>query len=241
MAIVALILIASGVVFYSIYNKNNPHPVASGALIFSYNVVLHILFIAGFKLLMTPWWCNPATGKLYAFEDVDCFVGSNLPNLIVGSIFAVILLFMVCFASLATVNLSPVPNDLFAVTTPVYRLSFYFVLVFMTINENLIAKVIGYPHNLTLTIEQHGIWWEALMNWIMMTILFGVLVYTLPYQVSKILSKVRFLKEIYGAVGSLDLHGGLLHAALLQLTMTSIHLKTIILLILSLWEVVFFG
>lgn len=166
-------------VFYSLYNKNTPNPIASVALGLSYNVVLHFLFIAGFKLLMTPWWCNPATQKLFAFETVDCFTGKNLVNLIVGSVFTVILLTLMFVSSLATVNLAPVPNDLFAVTTPFYRIAFYCSLVFMTINENLIAKVIGDPGNG----NQIGVWWEALMNWIVMTLFFAVIVYYLPFQV----------------------------------------------------------
>lgn len=179
-AIVALVGMLTGNVFYSLYNKNTPHPVGSALLALAYNVVLHILFVAGFKLLMTPWWCNPVTKKLFPFESVACFSGPNVINLIVGSIFTVILLVMVVLGSLATVNLAPVPNDLFAVTTPSYRIAFYFVLVFMTINENLIAKLIGEPGNG----DQTGIWWEALLNWIVMTLFFAVLVYYLPYQVS---------------------------------------------------------
>lgn len=128
---------------------------------------------------MTPWWCNPATQTLFPFENVDCFAGTSLIYLIVGSLFAVILLIMVGLSSLSTVNLAPVPNDLFAVTTPFYRIAFYFALVFMTINENLIAKVIGDPGNG----EQIGIWWEALFNLIIMTLFFAVLVYYLPFQV----------------------------------------------------------
>jgi hypothetical protein len=190
--VVALIAIVTGICFYTLYNKNTPNPIASLVLGLSYNVVLHILFIAGFKLLMTPWWCNPETNVLFPFgskdgtvDAVECFSGKNLINLIVGSIFAVVLLVMVGFASLSTVNLAPVPNDLFAVTTPAYRLAFYFALVFMTINENLIAPIIGWPLNKTLPlVEQSGHWWEALMNWIVMTILFGVLVYSLPFQVT---------------------------------------------------------
>ena len=108
---------------------------------------------------MTPWWCDPATQKLYPFENVDCFSGSNLVYLIVGSVFGVILLILVGFASLSTVNLAPVSNDLFAVTTPFYRLAFYFTLVFMTINENLIAKLIADPGYG----NQIGVWWEALI------------------------------------------------------------------------------
>jgi len=178
----------TGVCFYSVYHKNSPHPMASLALGLSYNVGLHILFIAGFKLLMTPWWCDPATKKLIPFPDVDCFAGKSLVNLIVGSIFAVLLLVMVSFATFATVNLAPVPNDLFAVVTPFYRLAFYFVLVFMTINENLIAPIIGWPINKSLpVIEQNGLWWEALLNWIMMTLFFGVLLYTLSFQVIELL------------------------------------------------------
>jgi len=191
--VVALIAIVTGICFYSVYNKNTPHPIASLALGLSYNVILHILFIAGFKLLMTPWWCNPETNVLFPFgnhvENIDtvaCFSGKNLINLIVGSIFAVILLVMVGFASFSTVNLAPVPNDLFAVTSPTYRLTFYSALVFMTINENLIAPIIGWPLNKSLPLlEQTGHWWEALMNWIVMTILFGVLVYSLPFQVTE--------------------------------------------------------
>ena len=166
-------------VFYSLYKKNTPHPIASLVLGLSYNVVLHILFIAGFKLLMTPWWCNPATQKLYPFESVDCFTGPNLINLIVGSVFAVLLLLLVVFASFASVNLAPIPNDLFALTTPLYRLAFYGSVVFMTINENLIAKLIADPGNG----NQIGVWWEALLNWIVMTLFFAVLVYKLPFQV----------------------------------------------------------
>jgi hypothetical protein len=56
----------------------------------------------------------------------------------------------------------------------------------MTINENLIAPIIGWPLNKSLPLlEQTGHWWEALMNWIVMTILFGVLVYSLPFQVTE--------------------------------------------------------
>ena len=91
----------------------------------------------------------------------------------------VILVTLVFGASLATVNLAPVPNDLFAVTTPSYRMTFYASLMFMTINENLIARVIGDPQIGIYT----GRWWEALLNWVVMTVLFGVLIYSLPFQV----------------------------------------------------------
>jgi hypothetical protein len=110
---------------------------------------------------------------------IACWSSPNIVNLIVGSIFVVILVTLVFGASLATVNLAPVPNDLFAVTTPSYRMAFYASLMFMTINENLIARVIGDPH-----IGVHtGRWWEALLNWVVMTVLFGVLIYRLPFQV----------------------------------------------------------
>ena len=102
----------------------------------------------------------------------------NLINLIVGSICAVILVAMVIFAAYSTVNLSPVPNDLFACTTPVYRFSFYAALIFMTIDEYLIAP----------SIPGNGRWWEALFNVLIMSALVAVSVYYLPFQVSPFLS-----------------------------------------------------
>jgi hypothetical protein len=77
--IVLIVTALTGTVFYSLYNKNTPHPFAASALNLSYNVVLHILFIAGFKLLMTPWWCNPATQNLFPFEDYGQKYAIHIP------------------------------------------------------------------------------------------------------------------------------------------------------------------
>jgi hypothetical protein len=81
---------------------------------------------------------------------------------------------MVILASFAPANLSPVPNDLFAVTTPVYRIAFYIALMFMTINENVLSR----------SIPMRAGWWESLLNVFTVTALLIVLVYYLPFQVS---------------------------------------------------------
>jgi hypothetical protein len=99
----------------------------------------------------------------------------NLIYLIVGSIFAVLLLGTVVLASLATVNLSPVPYDLFATTTPSYRIALYLAYTFCTINEYLIANAI----------PGIGRWWEALFNWFVVTGLFATVAYRLPFQLKQ--------------------------------------------------------
>ena len=125
--------------------------------------------------------------------------------LIVGSIFAVILVAMVVTASLATVNLAPGPNDLFAVTTPVYRIAFYAALCFMTIDENLIA----------LAIPVVGRWWEALFNLFITTALLTVLVYYLPFQVLLFyIYPHSCVKEMNGALVCSRAHGGFQHVLL---------------------------
>jgi hypothetical protein len=85
-------------------------------------------------------------------------------------------------ASYATVNLAPVPNDLFAVTTPVYRFAFYAALIFMTVNENVISRNIAFV----------GSWWESLFNIFVVTGLVGVVVYYLPFQVPLFPSYLSF-------------------------------------------------
>lgn len=99
-------------------------------------------------------------------------------TLIAGSLFAVILVPLVFLGALSTVNLSPVPNDLFATTTPVYRFVFYGALMFMTISENLIAPSIAAANHGNL-----GRWWEALFNLILVTGLVVIVAYRLPFQV----------------------------------------------------------
>jgi hypothetical protein len=106
-------------------------------------------------------------------DSIDCWKWPNLLNLIVGSIFTVILVGLVFLASLATVNYAPVPYDLFATSTAFYRIAFYCALMFMTVNENLIAK----------SIPVVGHWWEALFNLIVISALLVILVYYLPFQV----------------------------------------------------------
>ncbi len=76
-------------------------------------------------------------------------------------------------ATLSVVNYTPVPFDLFTTSTPVYRIALYSALMFMTINEFLIAP----------SIPEIGRWWEALFNLIVLSGLLGVIVYFLPFQV----------------------------------------------------------
>ena len=106
-------------------------------------------------------------------SNLTCFAGTNLILLIVGSVLASILVTMVMFASLATVNLAPVPYDLFAVSTPIYRVYYYCALMLMTIDENLIA----------LAIPNVGRWWESVFNLLIVSALVGLVVYYLPFQV----------------------------------------------------------
>jgi hypothetical protein len=96
----------------------------------------------------------------------------NLINLIVGSIAAVLLVGSVLIASIATVNYVPVPFDLFATSTPIYRIGLYLAMMFMTIDENLIA----------LSIPGVGRWWEALFNLLITSGLLALVVYYLPFQ-----------------------------------------------------------
>jgi hypothetical protein len=98
-----------------------------------------------------------------------------LLNLIVGSVFAVLLLAIALLAAFATVNLSPVPYDLFATTTPSYRIIFYLAITFMTINENLIAHAI----------PGIGRWWEALFNWFVITGVLFTVCLRLPFQLKQ--------------------------------------------------------
>ena len=104
----------------------------------------------------------------------------NMINLIVGSVFALILVGIVLMASLSTVNLSPVPYDLFATSTPSYRIAFYAALMFMTVSENLIAPSIAAANGGNYAL---GRWWEALFNWIIVTGLVVLVAYRLPFQV----------------------------------------------------------
>ena len=90
--------------------------------------------------------------------------------LIVGTICALALVAMMLLSNLAFLNLIPTPNDLFTVVNPSYHLVFNLTIVFMTINEFLIGKIIG-------------VWWEALFNWFVITLLLGMLFYYLPFQV----------------------------------------------------------
>jgi hypothetical protein len=105
--------------------------------------------------------------------SVACFEFPNLLYLIVGSIVTAIMITIVILASYATVNLAPVPNDLFAVTTPVYRIALYCALIFMTVNENVISR----------NIYMREGWWESLFNIFVITALFGCVIYYLPFQV----------------------------------------------------------
>lgn len=111
---------------------------------------------------------------------MQCFAGPNLIYLIVGSVFGVLLTALVLTTSLAPVNLSPVPFDLFAVATPIYRISFYGALMFMTVSENLIAPSIAVANGGNYAL---GRWWEALFNWIIVTGLVVLVAYRLPFQV----------------------------------------------------------
>ena len=99
----------------------------------------------------------------------------NLIYLIVGSVFAVALMGIVLLSSFATVNLSPVPYDLFATTSPSYRIALYLAYTFCTINEYLIANAI----------PGIGRWWEALFNWFVVTAVFTVLAFRLPFQLKQ--------------------------------------------------------
>ncbi len=105
----------------------------------------------------------------------------NLVNLIVGSIFVVVLVGMMLTTTLSTVNLAPVPFDLFATTTPAYRIAFYGALMFMTVSENLIAPSIAVANGGNYYL---GRWWEALFNWIIVTGLVVLVAYRLPFQVN---------------------------------------------------------
>lgn len=87
---------------------------------------------------------------------------------------------MVFLTTLSTVNLAPVPFDLFAVTTPVFRIAFYAALMFMTVSENLIAPSIAAANGGNYAL---GRWWEALFNWIIVTGLVVLVAYRLPFQV----------------------------------------------------------
>ena len=111
---------------------------------------------------------------------IACFSGPNLIVLIIGSVLALVLVVMVYLGALATVNLSPVPYDLFAATTPVYRFAFYGALMFMTVSENLIAPSIAAENAGNYGL---GRWWEALFNWVIMTGLVVIVAYRLPFQV----------------------------------------------------------
>lgn len=73
-------------------------------------------------------------------------------------------------STFAYVNVIPVPLDLLVTITPIYNIAFYLVIIFMTINEFLIGQIIG-------------TWWEALLNWIIISILPALLVYYLPFHV----------------------------------------------------------
>ena len=110
----------------------------------------------------------------------------NMINLIVGSVFALILVGIVLTASLSTVNLSPVPFDLFATSTPSYRIAFYAALMFMTVSENLIAPSIAAANGGNYAL---GRWWEALFNWIIVTGLVVLVAYRLPFQVRHSLTR----------------------------------------------------
>lgn len=96
----------------------------------------------------------------------------NLINLIVGSLAAVLLVSSVLIASISTVNYAPVPFDLFATSTPIYRIALYLAMMFMTIDENLIA----------LSIPGVGRWWEAMFNLLITSGLLALIVYYLPFQ-----------------------------------------------------------
>ena len=90
-----------------------------------------------------------------------------------GSISIVILVFLVYCSTLASPSYSPEPNDLDAICSPAYRLFYNSSLIFMTIDEYYIAKVIPVT----------GHWWEALFNLILVTTCIFILIYYLPYQI----------------------------------------------------------
>ena len=126
---------------------------------------------------MTPWWCNPLTQKLYPFEDygeaVSCWGMPNIIYLIVGSIIVLILSGIMLVSRITFSNYAPVPNDLFSTSTPIYRIAFYLAMMFMTIDENLIARAIPVV----------GRWWEALFNLFISSALLAIVVYFLPFQI----------------------------------------------------------
>ena len=105
-----------------------------------------------------------------------------------GSIAVDLLIALAFLATMSVVNYTPVPFDLFTTTTPVYRIALYSTMMFMTINEFLIAP----------SIPSIGRWWEALFNLIVLSGLFALIVYYLPYQVGNfiILIFIYFIVEI---------------------------------------------
>lgn len=129
-----------------------------------------------FYLLALPWFCNYRDQTLFNFieEAPQCFTGSNLIAIIIGTMSAITLLSFACFSSLVKSSVEPVVNDMSITTGVLFKNQYYFTIVFMTINKFLIAPSIG--------ADSFGNWWEALFNLIAMTLLVFTVVYFLPYQ-----------------------------------------------------------
>ena len=104
---------------------------------------------------------------------MSCFGWPNILSLVLGTISIIILVFLVFTSTLASVDHEPVPNDLSATSSPSYRIMYNVALIFMTVNEYFLAKII----------PDTGHWWEALNNLIVVSIVFFVLIYYLPYQI----------------------------------------------------------
>ena len=107
-------------------------------------------------------------------NSVACFGWPNLLSVVMGSVSIVFLVFLVFASTLCSVEYEPVENDLDAVSSPAYRLIYNICLIFMTIDEYFIAKIIPVT----------GHWWEALFNLILAILCFATVIYYLPYQVS---------------------------------------------------------
>jgi hypothetical protein len=128
-------------------------------------------------LLSTPWWCDPELNVLIPFhengQDIGCFTWPNILAVVLGTIAIIFLVFLVFTSSLASSEFEPVVNDLDAICSPSYRICYNCCLIFMTVDEYYIAKVIPVV----------GHWWEALFNLILVTLCFAVIIYYLPFQV----------------------------------------------------------
>ncbi len=89
-----------------------------------------------------------------------------------GTLSIIVLVFLVFTSTLASAKYDPEPNDLDAICSPSYRLIYNICLMFMTVDEYYIAKIIPVT----------GHWWEALFNLILITACLFTLVYYLPFQ-----------------------------------------------------------